>query len=99
MADTPGRRLYLIRLALGDGVKNPMRIEDFVALIKKKTGAVYDPSAISRTENGDRKLTLEDAPIFTAVDKLKREPDWLAWGITRESVHDVPRPQSNQKGG
>lgn len=80
LAETPGSRLYLIRLALGDGVKNPMRIEDFVALVRERTGTRYAPSAISRSENGERRLTLEDALIFAAVDPRKRGPDWLAWG-------------------
>lgn len=87
-ADTPGQRLYQIRLALGDGVKNAMRIEDFVALVKRVTGATYDPSAISRTENGGRKLTLEDAPIFAAVDPRHRGRNWLAWGDPPQSAPD-----------
>lgn len=85
MAQTPGQRVYLIRLALGDGVKTPMRIKDFVALIRERTGAKYDPSAISRTENGDRDLALEDVPVIAAVDPHERGRDWLAWG-------DAPAP-------
>jgi hypothetical protein len=80
VADTPGKRLYLIRLALGDGTKNPMRIDDFVALLKRKRRAVYQSSAISRTENGGRKLTLVDAEHFAAVDPQKRGAGWLAFG-------------------
>lgn len=82
----PGVRVYLIRLALGDGVKNPMRIKDFVALVKERTGVSYDPSAISRTENGERDLALDDVPPIAAVDPLKRGRTWLAWGDANEDA-------------
>ena len=89
--ETPGQRLYLIRLALGDGIKNPMLIDVFVALVKRRTGAVYDPSAISRSENGSRRLTLEDVANFAAVDPLHRGREWLGWGEAQAMSPPVPR--------
>lgn len=80
-AETPGQRLYLIRLGLGDGVKNALRIDpEFVELVERLTGFRYDPSAISRAENGSRKLSLDDVARFAAVDPLRRGRDWLGWG-------------------
>lgn len=86
MAETPGARLFLIRLALGDGVKNPMLIDDFVALVERVTGVSYDPSAISRSENGGRKLSLDDVRAFAMVDPQHRGKLWLAWGENADAT-------------
>jgi hypothetical protein len=91
MAETPGERLFLIRAALGTGLKNPMLIDDFVALVQRETGVTYDPSAISRTENGGRKLSLDDVPPFAAVDPLRRGKLWLAWGEQSDTTMSAAR--------
>lgn len=88
-----GQRLYLIRLACGDGVKNPMFIDDFVALVERTTGHRYDPAAISRSENGKRDITVDDAIRFAAVDPKQRGKAWLAFGDDEPlAVVEVPPP-------
>lgn len=94
-AQTPGQRLYLIRLALGDGVKNAMKISDFVELVRRVTGARYDGAAISRSENGSRKLTLDDVTAFAAVDPERRSRAWLAFGNDEPIARiDIPDEMS-----
>ena len=83
--ETPGQRVYRIRLALGDGLKNPMTLRDFVALLRRQK-ARYDPSTISRIENGTRTITLKDVQAIAAVDPLKRGRDWLAWGASPGAI-------------
>lgn len=70
--------MYLIRLALGDGVKNPLPLIEFAALIKKRRRVTYDPSAISRMENGERKVTVEDIETIAPLDPKQRGRPWLA---------------------
>lgn len=94
VADTPGKRLYLIRLALGDGFKSPLPADQFVARVKKATGVEYDPSTISRLENGQRRWLLEDAKPLAAVDPLRRGEIWLAHGV---NVKDVVDPERDRK--
>ncbi len=89
MAATPGQRVYLIRLAHGDGVKNPMPLAEFVALVKKRRGVTYDASAVSRMENGTRKVTLEDIDVLAPLDPLKRGKMWLAgWDESQPRIPD-----------
>jgi hypothetical protein len=98
MAATPGQRVYLIRLAHGDGVKNPMPLAEFVALVKKRRGARYDASAISRMENGTRKVTLEDIDVLAPMDPLRRGKAWLAcWEDDRPPVQKGPDEPSAQE--
>lgn len=100
MSDTPGRRLYAIRLLLGDGFKNPMPADDFAELVKRRGGGDYDPSTISRLENGKRRWLLEDATRLSLADPLGRGERWLAFGAEnastessiREPVAYRPRP-------
>jgi hypothetical protein len=80
VADTPGQRLYLIRLALGDGVKNPMPLSELSRVVKEKRRASYDPSTISRMENGTRTITIEDVQVFAPLDPRGRGLAWLAFG-------------------
>lgn len=88
MADTPGQRVYLVRVALGRGHKNPMLIKDFVVVIQRLRKVSYDPSAISRLENGDRLASLEDIEAIAAVDPLRRGKLWLAWGEDQDSAKE-----------
>lgn len=80
LADTPGKRAYLIRLALGDGLKTPMTMAAFAALLTKRSKVVYDSSMISRMESGERKVTLDDIAYMAALDPLTRGKSWLAFG-------------------
>lgn len=78
--DTPGKRAYSIRLALGDGWKVPLPMADFAALLSRRSGVRYDSSMVSRIESGDRKLTLDDVAVIASIDPKGRGRDWLAWG-------------------
>lgn len=75
-----GRRVYAIRLALGDGWKNPMSQADFGALLTKRAGRTFDSAMVSRMENGDRTVSIEEAVIIAALDPKKRGFTWLAVG-------------------
>ncbi len=86
--ETPGTRLYLIRLACGDGQRKPLSQAAFANLVLDKTGVWYDPSTISLLERMEQGWTLEDLDTFAAVDPKRRGPVWLAWGDDVE----VPRP-------
>ena len=103
VAETPGIRLYLIRLACGDGVRHAERAEEFLERVRKKTGQEIHPSVLSRLEGGRRRLQLDEAEAFAAVDPLKRGPAWLAFGNARFPETDVTPPSSNagrgRKGG
>lgn len=95
-ADTPGKRVYLIRLALGDGFKVPMPMAAFAALLTERSGVAYDSSMISRMESGDRKVTLEDAPRLAALDPEHRGPGWIAWGVVPDiSLDQLIRPDDH----
>lgn len=80
MAQTPGQRLYLIRLACGDGVRDPETIAVFIERVRKRTNRSYTANAISLLERMEQKWKLEDINNFAAVDPLKRSAAWLAWG-------------------
>lgn len=86
---TIGQRLYLIRLACGDGVRRPESAADFGRRVKKATGLKYDQATISRLETGGRNWLLEDVEAFAAVDPLQRGRAWLA-GFDGEPVQEVP---------
>lgn len=91
-AETPGQRLYLIRLALGDGVKNPLPLKEFSALLKRKRQAVYDPSTLSRMENGHQPLKVDDINTIAPLDPHRRGRAWLAcWDA--DPLQGVAMPQ------
>lgn len=77
--DTIQQRLYVIRLALGGGVR-PMPFEEFAALILDRTDHSYDVSALSRMETGKRKISLEDVVAISQLDPRMRGAAWLAFG-------------------
>ena len=90
--ETRGERVYLIREALGTR-RDPMPIPKFVELIHDTTGIVYDKSAISRMETGERKVSLEDIEVLAQVDPLKRGKVWLAgWDDENEGGQGAQRP-------
>lgn len=78
--ETVRHRLYAVRLALGDGWKNPMPGEAFAALLSKRLKRRYDAAMISRMENGDRKIGLEEVEGIAALDPKGRGRAWLAFG-------------------
>jgi hypothetical protein len=75
---TIGQRLYLIRLACGDGVRKPESAADFSKRVEKATGQRYDQATISRLETGGRNWLLEDVDAFARVDPEGRGRAWLA---------------------
>lgn len=79
--DTPGKRLYLIRLALGDGTRKPLPLREFATFVETQTGQHYDPSSVSLLERGVQPLSLADCERFAGLDPLRRGAAWLAFGI------------------
>jgi hypothetical protein len=79
-ADTPGKRAYLIRLACGDGFKSPEPMAAFAVRLTRQKRGGWDSAKVSRVENGERKMTLDDVETYVRVDPLKRSRGWLAFG-------------------
>jgi hypothetical protein len=77
--ETIQQRLFLIRLALGGGVR-PLPFEELAARIAESSGHAYDVSALSRMETGKRKVSLEDVQAIAPLDPKGRGPAWLAFG-------------------
>jgi hypothetical protein len=89
VADEPQtvrERVYEIRKALGPDRRTPLSQGEFA----KRANAVaarhglkstYDASFISKIESGIRAVSIEEVPVFAALDPLKRGEMWLAWGI------------------
>jgi hypothetical protein len=80
MPETPGQRLYLIRLACGDGARTPEPMKAFVVRVERATGAKYHANAISLLERDEQGWKLDDVNTFSSVDPKKRGASWLAWG-------------------
>lgn len=102
MTETTGHRLYLIRLACGDGVRKAEPLEAFAARVKRQTKAVYDPSTISLLERMKQNWRLDDAEAFAAVDPLRRGVGWLAFNlppeaVPEESTEDAPTRRAKGK--
>ena len=97
-ADTSGQRLYQIRLACGDGVRDAESMKAFAERVKKATGKTYDPSTISLLERDMQKWRLEDVRAFAAVDPLTRGEVWLS-ALSEELGPDqfVPAPGEHGK--
>lgn len=79
-ADTPGKRLYLIRLARGDGVRDAQPMRQFVRDVQAQTGKRYLASTISLMERELQPIALEDVEVFARVDPRGRGRFWLAFG-------------------
>ncbi len=92
-AETPGTRLYLIRLACGDGLRRALSQAAFAKRVLDETGVWYDPSTISLLERMEQGWTLDDLQTFASVDPKGRGPAWLAWGD--QGGRAEPRPQSD----
>ncbi len=84
MTETVGDRLFLVRLAWGDGVRKPESLKSFSARVKRATKQHYDPMTLSLLERMKQTWKLEDVEAFVTVDRLKRTREWLAWGIEPE---------------
>ena len=92
---TPGDRLFLIRLSYGDGVRKAESLDQFAARVEKRTGERYDPATISLLERNKQKWRLEDAEIFSQLDKEGRGAAWLAFGPI---VEDEPAKRRKANG-
>lgn len=90
-----GHRLYLVRLALGDGVRKPESMKAFAERVERTTGVHYDPATISLLETGGQKWKLEDARTLAAVDPMGRGAVWLsALGLQADEGFD---PEKDRK--
>lgn len=98
MAETSGDRLYLIRLACGDGLRTAEPLEAFAKRVKKATGVSYSPMTLSLLERMKQKWKVEDARVLAAVDPLKRGPAWLS-ALAEDLGPDqfIPAPRAHAK--
>lgn len=92
MEGTPGSRLYLIRLACGDGVRTAESLAEFAKRVKRRTKMDYDPSTISLLERMKQKWKLDDVHAFAAVDPLGRGEAWLALNAPPEARPEQDEP-------
>lgn len=88
MEETPGQRLFKIRLACGDGHRDAEPLEEFAARVKRRTGKSYSAMTLSLLERMKQNWKLDDVDSFSAVDPLARGRTWLAWGD--EPVKEPP---------
>ncbi len=78
MVETPGDRLYRIRLACGDGTRRAEPLASFVRRVQHVTGEKYHATTVSMLERNQQGWRLSDVRAFAAVDPLKRGPTWLS---------------------
>lgn len=78
MDETPGARLYQIRLACGDGVRKPESLRAFAERVFAATKRRYDPMAISLLERMEQGWKLDDVSALSVVDPLGRGAVWLS---------------------
>ena len=90
MGDTEGERLFLIRAALGRGIRKPMPQRDFAELLAQQRGRSYDASKISMIEQGKQRMSIDDAEDFAAVDPEKRGAPWVVFGIVATKGTTTP---------
>jgi hypothetical protein len=96
VSETPGARLYRIRLACGDGTRKPEPLDAFAERVRQATGAVYDPSTVSLLERMKQKWRLDDVRAFAAVDPLGRGEVWLS-ALDAEPVIETLDPTKDRK--
>lgn len=85
--DSIGNRIFKVRLALGDGLRKPLSMRKFVALVERETGRKIHASELSGIERGKRtEVAANDAMAIADVDPLERGVEWLIRG----TVPDVP---------
>lgn len=91
--ETPGQRLFLIRLACGDGLRKPESMRDFADRVLRVTGADYEHSTIGMLERDIQGWRIKDVSAFAAVDPKKRGEAWLAFGnLPSIEGPDLPPP-------
>jgi hypothetical protein len=91
-ATTVGQRVYLVRLACGDGVRKAMPMREFADLLSQQGDAFY-ASRISDIENSISKPTIDEIDVIARVDPLKRGREWLGWGDSGGNVIADPPPK------
>lgn len=94
--ETPGHRLYQIRLACGDGIRKPESMRDFAERVHTVTGADYEHSTIGMLERDLQGWRLKDVTAFAAVDPKKRGEAWLAFG-NQPPIEVLPAPGEPRK--
>lgn len=90
---TVGQRVYLVRLACGDGVRKAEPMREFAERLSDE-GRPFYASRISDIENDNSQPTLEEVDRIAAVDPLNRGRDWLGWGAGEtdgQSGYTTPR--------
>lgn len=89
VGETPGSRLFKIRVACGTERK-PESLRDFARRVFHQTGQSYDPTTISLLERMEQGWRLDDVRAFAAVDPLERGEVWLsALGLTEGGVENI----------
>lgn len=95
---TVAQRVYLVRLACGDGIRKPMPMREFAELLTGD-GETVHPSRVSDIENEKSPPTLAEIERIAVVDPLKRGKSWLAWGDDDQeggqgAKHSPTRPRA-----
>lgn len=104
MADapqTPGQRLYDIRLSYGDGHRVAESLALFAARASRVTGEKYHANTISLLERMEQEWRYSDFNALSQLDKKQRGAPWLAFGIERPELDvsdlEVPDPRKDRK--
>jgi transcriptional regulator with XRE-family HTH domain len=82
-ATTIGQRVYLVRLACGDGIRKAMPMREFAEVVG------FHPSRISDIENNKSKPSLDEVEALAHVDPLDRGRSWIAWGDEDEMFTEI----------
>lgn len=93
-----GDRVYMVRLELGDGLRNAMTLRDFDDVIESKSGRRIHASELSRIERGERPPIVEDAEAIAKADPRERGPAWLIWGNGNGGRAEKPDASPPQPG-
>lgn len=85
-----GNRIFLVRLALGDGRRKPLAMSRLAELLNKRPERAkkYSSSKLSLLETNKQRADLDDIAVIAAVDPLQRGKAWLA-GWTQADVPPV----------
>lgn len=95
MPETPGERLYAIRLACGDGRREPETLSAFSARLAK-AGHKYSAMTLSLLERMEQTWKINDAVALSSVDPLGRGALWLS-GLDQEPAVEAPDPTKDRK--
>jgi hypothetical protein len=95
--ESPGSRLYDIRLACGDGRRDPMPLAKFSVLVKDKTGVYYDPATLSLLERMKQGWRWEDIDVLARADPQQRGRVWLSAFEARDLAPEAPLPWIQQR--